>query len=181
MKQWPTDTVPFFPWIRDLVHSRVKRPANNGVIQSNENHPVWMFSLGSRKAGVDSTGARVFLFVHLTVCAFCCVVLGSGPKPSIHRNYVMFDHVRSGFYVVIVGCFVFECGPNIRVWSDDYFTAKKETSGVDVEGMCLHWAFYVPDLISTTKTVGLVWYYSMLMGSNGNNTDFLNIFDSRFE
>ena len=84
MKQWPTDTVPFFPWIRDLVHHRVKRPANNGVIQSNENHPVWMFFLGCWTAGVDSTGAlSFFLFVHLTVCAFCFVVLGSGLKPSI--------------------------------------------------------------------------------------------------
>lgn len=70
MKQQPTDTVPFFPWIRDLVHCRVKRPANNGVIQSNENHPAWMFSWGCWTAGINGRGVLSFS-VCSTNCALC--------------------------------------------------------------------------------------------------------------
>lgn len=36
-------------------------------------------------------------------------VLGCGLKTNIHRNYVMFDHVRSGFYVVGIQSCGFEC------------------------------------------------------------------------
>lgn len=66
----------------------------------------------------------------------------------------MFDHVRSGFYLVVVGCFVFERGPNIRVMTA--VRQRKKLVRFDAEGMHLLPAYYVPHLISTTKTVGLV-------------------------
>lgn len=39
--------------------------------------------------------------VGVSVCLPDCaqIVSGCGPKPSIHRNYVMFDLVRSGFFI----------------------------------------------------------------------------------
>lgn len=54
----------------------------------------------AERLGSIAEGSRVFLFVHLTVCALCCV----------RRNDVMFDHVRSGLYVVGIQSLGFECG-----------------------------------------------------------------------
>lgn len=71
VKQQPTDTAPFFPWIRDLVPGRVRQPQNNGVIQS------W-----GRLPARTKESLRVFQ----------CVCLSG---LNTHRTPVMFDHVRS--------------------------------------------------------------------------------------
>lgn len=80
LKQQPTDTVPFFPWIGDLVHCGVKRPANNGVIQSYENHPVWMFSLGHWTVRISGTG--VLRSSVSSPDRWCILFWGLGQNPT---------------------------------------------------------------------------------------------------
>lgn len=100
MKKRPTNTVPFFPWIGDLVNCRVKRQVNNGVIQSYENVPVWMFSLGGWAVVINGRWLLTFSVCSPDCAIFLfCFVLGCRLKPNIHRNYIMWDHVRARFLI----------------------------------------------------------------------------------
>lgn len=91
------------------------------------------------------------------LCLFAClraqIVSGCGPKPNIHRNYVTFDLVPSGFFMVGIQQRGLERSWSAGVWG--MYVGSWCPVCTEMLKVFISARFHVADVISSSELVGL--------------------------